>query len=456
MKLSFFGGAKTVTGSSYFLETNGLKILIDCGLFQGSFSLEKKNFEPFPFSVKDLDYVLITHAHIDHIGRLPKLVNQGFQGKILATPPTVDFVEPMLLDSQGLLEKETERHNLELLYTREDVKKCVGYFEKAEYDQKIKLGKGVECIFREAGHILGSAVIELNSQSQKEDKKIKIVFSGDLGNPPVPLLRRPAVIHSADYMVVESAYGNRIHEGREERQNLLEDVIESTISQKGVLLIPSFALERTQELLYTLNLLIENARIPHVPIFIDSPLAIKLTEIYRRYSKYFNQEASYLINSGDDLFKFRGLKVCRTVEESKSINNVNPPKVIIAGAGMSTGGRILHHELRYLPKSKTTFLIICYQAKGTLGRKIFQGAKKVKILGQEIPVRAKIKAIGGYSAHADQIQLFNWVKNSHRSLKKVFIVQGEEESSMALRQIIRDHLGIEAEVPAPNETVELN
>ena len=440
MKLHFYGGARWVTGVNYLLETKQAKILIDCGLFQGGRDARKMNRQKFPYQPSQIEAVLITHSHIDHIGRLPRLVKEGFRGKILATRPTKDFTQAMLFDAEKIGES---------IYSKSDVEKTLELFQGIDYGKKIKLNEEISFCFREAGHILGSAIIEIWAEGQK------IVFSGDLGNPPVPLLRPTEFIQEADYVVVESTYGDRLHETKEQRKDLLEDVIEDTVTQGGTLLIPSFALERTQEVLYELNELIENHRIPRIPIFVDSPLAIKLTKIYQKYHDYFNQKAVYLIKSGDDLFKFPGLKMTQTVEESKKIKQVNPPKIIIAGSGMSTGGRILHHHKQYLADPKNTLLIICYQVPGTLGRKILSGVKTVKIFGQEIPNKIQVRAIGGYSAHADQEMLCLWVKPMKDTLKKVFVVQGEEKSALALVQHIKDHLGLPAEAPEMNQVVEL-
>ena len=440
MKLHFYGGARWVTGVNYLLETKQAKILIDCGLFQGGRDARKMNRQKFPYQPSQIEAVLITHSHIDHIGRLPRLVKEGFRGKILATRPTKDFTQAMLFDAEKIGES---------IYSKSDVEKTLELFQGIDYGKKIKLNEEISFCFREAGHILGSAIIEIWAEGQK------IVFSGDLGNPPVPLLRPTEFIQEADYVVVESTYGDRLHETKEQRKDLLEDVIEDTVTQGGTLLIPSFALERTQEVLYELNELIENHRIPRIPIFVDSPLAIKLTKIYQKYPDYFNQKAVYLIKSGDDLFKFPGLKMTQTVEESKKIKQVNPPKIIIAGSGMSTGGRILHHHKQYLADPKNTLLIICYQVPGTLGRKILSGVKTVKIFGQEIPNKIQVRAIGGYSAHADQEMLCLWVKPMKDTLKKVFVVQGEEKSALALVQHIKDHLGLPAEAPEMNQVVEL-
>ncbi len=449
MKLHFLGGARIVTGSNYLLETPKIKILVDCGVFQGTRHIEEKNYENFPFNPKEIDFLLVTHAHLDHIGRIPKLYKDGFQGKILATKPTKDFIRIMLEDSQEILEKEARDLGREPLYGTTEVEESLKLIEGIEYGEKISLGKDVFCRFRDAGHILGSAMIEIWVE------KKKIVFSGDLGNPPVPLLKPTEFIDEADYVIVESTYGDRMHEAKEQRQDLLENAIEDTVCRGGTLLIPAFALERTQELLYELNELVENHRVSKVPIFIDSPLAIKALDIYKKYPEYYNQEAVYLIKSGDDLFKFPGLTLTQTVEESKRINEVKPPKVIIAGSGMSTGGRIMHHEIRYLLDPNSTILFVSFQVAGSLGRRIFDGAKEVKIFNENVSVRAEIRSIPAYSAHADQGMLRNWIDKIKRPIKCVFVVHGEEGPALALVQLIRDHLGIEARAPMIGDVVKL-
>jgi len=449
MKLHFYGGARWVTGVNYLLETKQTRILIDCGLFQGGGAAQEKNSQKFAYEPKDIEAVLLTHSHLDHIGRLPYLVKSGFKGKIFATRPTKDFVKIMLFDAEEIQYETAAAMGRQPLYNKIDVEKTLELFEAIDYGNKIKLNSDISFCFQDAGHILGSAIIEIWAENKK------IVFSGDLGNPPVPLLSSPKFIKEADYLVVESVYGDRVHETKHQRKDLLEDAIEDTITRGGTLLIPAFALERTQELLYELNELVENHRIPSVPIFVDSPLAIRLTEIYRRYSDYFNKEASYLIETGDDLFRFPGLKMTLTVEQSKRINDVSPPKIIIAGSGMSTGGRILHHERRYLSDPKNTLLVICYQVPGTLGRKILDKAKTVKIFRENVPVRLQVKRIGGYSAHADQEDLTFWIRQMKDSLKKVFVVQGEEKAALALTQHIKDYLGLSAEAPKMGQAVEL-
>ncbi|MDP1629008.1 MAG: MBL fold metallo-hydrolase [bacterium] len=453
MKLTFHGGARSVTGANYLLEMESagrrIKILVDCGMIQGSRLAEKENYEKFPYNPKEIEALLVTHAHMDHTGRIPKLYRDGFRGKIYGTPPTLDFAKLMLLDSEHIIKEEAEKQNVKPLYQIGDVEGAGGLFESFGYHQKIKIGKDIGVEFLDAGHILGSSIIKIEAEGKT------VVFSGDLGNPPTPLLKPTEFVERADYVVIESAYGDRLHERAAERKEILEDIIEDTIGRGGVLMIPAFAMERTQELLYELNELAENHRIPPVPVFLDSPLAIKATALYRKYPDYYNKEAVYLIKSGDDVFKFPNLEFTPTVDDSRRINEVPPPKIIIAGSGMSTAGRILHHERRYLSDPKSTFLIIGYQVWGSLGRRILDGEKEVKIFGETVPVRCRVKAIGAYSAHADQAGLKNWVSRIEKPVKKVFVVQGEEEPAAALRQIIRDELAIDAEAPRLDETVEL-
>lgn len=449
MKLIFHGGAKTVTGANYLLESDSSRILIDCGLNQGCDYCERLNFEPFPYVPETIDAVFITHSHIDHIGRLPQLYKAGFRGKIFSTPPTKDFAEHLLIDSEGLLAKEAEEKRLEPIYDLNDIGETMALWKGVEYHQKIKV-KNFEVEFYDAGHILGSSMIKVSTEGKK------IIFSGDLGNVPAPLVKDTEIIEDADYCLIESVYGDRFHENPESRKEILENVIEETVKAGGVLLIPAFAMERTQEVLYELNELVENGRIPKTPIFVDSPLAIKLTEIYKKYSRnpdYFDQETLSAERKDDAIFDFPGLKLTQTTAQSKEINDVRPPKVIIAGAGMSQGGRILHHEYRYLSGPKNAILFIGYQAQNSLGRRILDGAPSVKIFNEKIPVRCRIKSISGYSAHADQKQLLKWLYPMRLNLKKVFIVQGEEEQMIPLATKIKDELAIEAMIPSKGEEV---
>ena len=453
MKLHFLGGAKVVTGANYLLEINETKILVDCGLFQGAPELIELNQLPFSYDPTTIDYVFITHSHLDHCGRLGKLVKQGFNGQIICTLPTRDLMAVALADAVHIMEEEFTEKGVEPLYGEADLQKMISLIKPYEYEQKIKLSDEIEFCLKDAGHILGSSIIEL--WLKEKEKNIKIVFSGDLGNPPTPLLKPTAHIDATDYLLIESAYGDRFHESKKARKSLLADIIREIIKRKAVLLIPSFALERTQELLYELNDLVEHHKIDFLPIFIDSPLATKITAVYKKHEKYFNRETRYVINSGDDIFSFRGLKFTITKQESKDIIKVPPPKIIIAGAGMSTGGRILFHEKEYLSNPNNCFLVIGYQVEGTLGRKILDGTPVVNILGQMVKNKAEIKAIGSYSAHADQKQLLNFIKKIKKPIKKIFIVQGEKNPAEVLKKLIAEKFNVPAEVPKYEQVVEL-
>lgn len=449
MKLTFYGGAKTVTGANYLLESGGEKILIDCGLHQGSRFCESHNFEPFPYDPAEVSAVFVTHAHIDHTGLLPKLVKHGFRGKVYSTPPTRDFAELLLLDSEHILMQEAEHFKKPMIYGVGEIEELRAVWEGVEYHKPVNLKK-FKVTFYNAGHILGSSFIEAASEGQK------VIFSGDLGNSPAPIIGvREKPPEDAAYCLMESTYGDRVHEDLPERKEVLEDLIEDTVKTGGVLMIPAFAMERTQELLFEVNDLVENGRIPRVPIYLDSPLAIKLTKVYNQHQSYWSEEARDIVRSGDSLFNFPGLKMTLTTEESKAINEVSPPKVIIAGSGMSHAGRILHHERRYLSDPSSTLLIVGYQAVGSLGRQILDGAKTAKIFGEEVPINCKIRAIGGYSAHADQPQLLEWLKPQRFSLKKLFLIQGEEAAMKTLAQKVKDELAIETEMPDIGQTVEL-
>lgn len=489
MKITFHGGARSVTGANYLLEHDNIKMLVDCGLNQGTKYAEDLNYQPFRYDPADIKYVFITHSHIDHIGRLPKLYRDSFRGKVFTTTATRDLMAVALPDNMRQISEEAKEMGHEPLFKQEDLDGLMSLVESVSYKEPIELD-GITVVFHDAGHILGSAIVEIqwdavsslqlsvssetqNRKSNGQNSEVlvtsrqslgakKIYFSGDLGNPPTPLLRPTEKITDADYIVVESAYGDRVHEGREERRQKLVSIIKSTIKRSGVLMIPSFAVERTQELLYELNGLFNSKEIPRVPVFVDSPLAIKMTEVYKKHPEYFNKETMYLIESGDDIFHFSGLKMTATAEESKKINDVPSPKIIIAGSGMSQGGRILHHEIRYLPDPNSTILFVGYQVDGSLGRRIQRGEKEVRIMGQTVQVKCNIENLSAYSAHADQPELIKWVGASTAdgggagSLKKVFVVQGEEESSKTLANLIREKYGVAAVAPVEGEEFELD
>jgi metallo-beta-lactamase family protein len=457
-KVTFYGGAQEVTGANYLLEIGGergktTKVLIDCGMIQSGRFLEEDNKKPFPYDPKTIDALFITHAHIDHIGRIPKLVRDGFRGTIYSTEPTKELGELMIRDSLGVLEKEARMHGEEVFYSEADIEQTVQLWKGLEYHAPLQLAKNATVIPRDSGHILGSSSYEFHIREEGSEKIV--VFTGDLGNSPAPFLPSIEQITGAKYIIIESAYGDRVHEDRDNRRLKLERVVEDTLGQKGVLMIPAFSLERTQDLLFEINDLVEHHRVPPAPIFIDSPLAIAATQVYKKYKRFFNEAAKRQMRSGDDLFQFPGLQMTKTVDESKSINEVNPPKIILAGAGMMQGGRILHHARRYLSSPENTLLIIGYQSAGSLGRRLLDGAREVSIMGERVPVRARIAAIGGYSAHADSDGLFDYVEHTRETLKKVFVVQGEPAASLFLVQRIRDNLGVNAVAPKFGESFDL-
>ena len=447
--VDFLGGAESVTGSNFLFTPEGESpILIDCGLFQGSKVAEDENRKPFSFDPKAISTLVVTHAHIDHIGRVPKLVKEGFSGKIYSSPPTKDLAEFMLTDSIGVLAKEARRDGVPLIYDEGDVREAMRLWETRPYHEPFTIGS-VSIVFRDSGHILGSAMAELTLGGKK------IIFTGDLGNSPAPLLPDTERVTDATYLVMESVYGDRVHEGKEERRDKLEDVIEETMRAGGTLMIPAFSLERTQELLFEIENMVEHSRIPLVPVFLDSPLAIKVTGVYKKYSNYFNAGTREIIRGGDGIFKFPQLIMTDTTAESKRIYEVAERKIIIAGSGMSNGGRILHHEKRYLPDEKSTLLLMGYQAPGSLGRVLQDGGKSVTIMGEHISVRARVASISGYSAHKDANGLLDFVAQTADTVKKVFVVMGEPRASLTLVQRIRDYLGVDAVAPKAGEKVEL-
>ncbi len=446
MKLTFCGAVNEVTGANYLVQSGDTKVLIDCGLKQNGAFADESNWEPFPYNPKEISAVFVTHAHIDHTGRLPALLKNGFNGKIYSTPPTKDFAELLLLDSESILYKEAEKHKKEPLYSGDDIMKLMTRWEGVEYYKDFVIGD-IKVTFYNAGHILGSSIIVLEADGKK------IAFTGDLGNNPPPIIKGTDFLEEADYCVIESAYGARIHEPA--RKGVIEDLIEDVAREKGVLMIPAFAMERTQKILFEMHDLFREERVPKVPVYLDSPLAIEVTEIYKKYKEYFNAETLKEMKEHFLLFDFCCLTKTLTTEESKSINSVPAPKVIIAGSGMSQGGRIMHHEMRYLSDPKSIILFVGYQTKGSLGRRIREGEPMVKIHGEDVNVRCKIVSIESYSAHADQRQLLDWIRPMRMNLTKVFVVQGDEEGAPALVHKIVDELAVHAETPELGKTYEL-
>ena len=456
IKVTFYGGVGWVTGANFLLENvvpegqKSTKILIDCGMFQGGEDASGMNYEPFHYNPADIDILIITHSHADHIGRVPKLVRDGFQGKIYSTEASYDLAEVMLADSLKIVSYEAKKKDIDPLYEREDVERAMQLWKHIPYHNQLELPGGFSLTLHDAGHILGSAMAKF----KYGDKNI--VFTGDIGNSPDPLLRDTEIIDDADYMIIESVYGDRNHEDREERIVKLKNAIMETVAKKGILMIPSFALERTQNLLYILNDLVESGEIPHIPVFLDSPLGINITDVFKKHTHLLNEQVQQKLQSDDDVFDFPGLKETYSIEDSKSIIRVPNPKIIISSAGMSHAGRIIHHEKQYLDDPENMLLFVGYQAVGTAGRIIQDGAKKIKLLGKEIDIKATVQTISGYSAHKDSEHLVEFISHSANRLQKVFVCMGETKSSLFLVQRVRDYLGVNAVAPDVDESVVLD
>ncbi|MCK9360792.1 MBL fold metallo-hydrolase [Patescibacteria group bacterium] len=450
MKISFYGAAREVTGSCYLVESGGgTKVLVDCGMFQGCNTCDVKNYTNLYFEAKEIEAVFVTHAHLDHTGRLPKLYKDGFRGKIFGTAPTLRLAELVLLDAVHIMEDDLKREQRAMLYSREDVEQTVKHFVTVDYSRDAMVGDLIGRP-RDAGHIFGSAFWELEDEQGK-----RATFSGDVGNYGSKILRPTAQLSPTDALIVESTYGNRVHEDESTRETKLREVVKRTIDQKGVLVIPAFAIDRTQQILFELNHLVEKGLLPEVPIYLDSPMAIKATEVVKDYPQYYNKEARELAASGDDLFDFPGLKLTASRDESKLINDAPRPKVIIAGSGMMNGGRIQHHLVRYLSDPNSTVLIVGYQAQGTLGRDLYEGKKLVDVLQEKVHVKAQIMTIGAYSAHADQAKLVQWVEEAAEKPKRIIVTHGEEGAAVALATRFQQHFDIPSQAPHFGDTIEV-
>jgi metallo-beta-lactamase family protein len=442
MKLYFYGGAETVTGSNFLLESQS-RILIDCGLVQREKTCSLENFLPFPYQAKDIKAVFITHAHLDHIGRLPKLLKEGFQGYIYSTLPTKELAKEILLDSIKIIEENCREMNKENLYQKEDIEKLMARWQTIDYHQKFNLDD-FEIEFYNSGHILGSAFIKINN----------IVFSGDLGNKGKSLNQDLEELPPVDYLVLESTYGDRNHENLENREEILEKILERIIYEKRVLIIPTFALERAQEIIFDIQQLIEKKKIPEIKIFLDSPLALKISKIYEKYPEYLNQESAKEILA-QGIFDQEYVKVIENEKDEREMFLASNPKVILAGSGMVTGGKILKILKNYLEDKKTTILFVGYQAEGSLGRKILDGEKNVFIEGENFEVKAEILTLFSYSAHRDQEGILEWLKPQRFKLKKIFLTHGDEKAKQELKRKIMDELTIETIIPVENFFVDL-
>lgn len=447
--LTFHGAAGEVTGANFLLEVDGKKILIDCGLHQGEKVDEDKNWTAFAYDPKTIDILFVTHAHSDHIGKIPKLVKDGFSGVIYGTEPTKEIAKLMFQDAIGLLEDDAKaRGETETLYDQGDIDKTMSLWKTVPYHDKIVVTDDLGVTLYDAGHVLGSSMYEFNFKGKK------MLFTGDLGNTPTPLLRDTEVFEEPHFLLMESVYGDRNHDDKEDRKQKLVSVIEDTVKNHGTLMIPSFSLERTQEIIFELNDLVENGRIPQVPIYLDSPLAIKITEVYRKHIDFLNKNARMLSRT-DDIFDFKGLIVTETRDESKAINHAPDPKIIIAGSGMMNGGRIVHHAHQHAGESRATLLLVGYQAVNTLGRMFQSGEKNVTINGDSIEVRCRVETISGYSGHKGSDQLVEFVDSIKKNLEQVYCVMGETKSQMFLAQRLRDQVGVHADAPEEGTRVEL-
>ena len=431
--------------------------MVDCGLYQER-EYKDRNWRPFPIPPHKLDAILLTHAHVDHCGLIPKLVREGFRGKVYCTDATSEIAQIMLLDSAHLQEEDADfkrrRHQREQrtgpfpeipLYTVEDAKASFPFFAPVKYSETVQIGDGIRVTFHDAGHVLGSSMIKVSVSQNGEQRTI--VFSGDVGRWDKPMLRDPSVFNEVDYILVESTYGDRLHEDTPDISDSLATIVNSTWKAGGNIIVPSFALQRSQEILYHLNkLLIEN-RIPHLMVFLDSPMAVSITEVFKRHSELFDKEMSWLVQHGRSPFEFSGLKMIQTVDDSKAINHISGTVIVIAGSGMCTGGRIKHHLVSNISRRKNTILFVGYQAFGTLGRQIVDGAKKVRILGQYYPVRARIAQIHGFSSHADRNELFRWISEIKGVPKRVFVVHGEATAAKNFSEFLREKTGWNISVP---------
>ncbi len=466
IKLTFLGAAQNVTGSRYLVETESTKFLVDAGLHQ-EHELLGRNWESLPIPPQNLDAVLLTHAHVDHCGLLPKLVKDGFRGSIYCTAATADITEIMLLDSGKLQEEDAEfkkkRHEREgrrgpypeiPLYTVEDARESLPLFSPVPYEQTAQIGEGVEATFYDAGHVLGSAMVVVGVKQGKNIRKI--IFPGDIGRWGKPILRDPTSFEDADYVLVESTYGDRLHERTEDMAARLADVINATARVGGNIVVPTFALERAQEVLYYLNALLLEDRIPHIAVFVDSPMAVRITEVFKHHPGLFDREMVKLLRRGTSPFDFPGLHLVKTVDESKAINHIRGTVIIMAGSGMCTGGRIKHHLVNNISRKASAILFVGYQARGTLGRHIADGATRVRIFGRKRPVKARVVQLDGFSAHADRDELLRWLSSFQRPPRRLFVTHGDVDTVERFADLVKSKTGWEVTTPAYKEEITLD
>lgn len=462
VELEFLGAARTVTGSKILLTHENTRILIDCGLYQGRKELRLRNWEPLPINIDEISHIILTHAHIDHSGFLPRIYSGGYRKKILSTHITREVACVLLKDSGRLQEEEARyankkgfsKHKLALpLYTEEDASRTLNFLKGFNYEENIDLNENISFKFIEAGHILGSAMISM--EVKDKNKLIKIVFTGDMGREKAPIIKAPAVVDSADYLVLESTYGNKLH-GKMPVEEELAEAIKEALKRKGVIIIPSFAVERTQELLYILEILKVKNIIPSIPVYIDSPMAVDITRIFRRHPEIYDEEALNFEKTIIASIERKEICFSEKVEESKALNEIKGGAIIISGSGMATGGRVLHHLRQRLPDERNTVFIVGYQAEGTRGKRLLNGELEIKIFGEYVPVRAKIRQIQGFSGHADYSEILQWLRNFKKLPQKIFLVHGEPDAMTFLSGKIKEEFNSDVYIPQYMEKITLN
>lgn len=456
MKIRFMGAARTVTGSCFIMETNGRRFAVDCGMHQGNAEIEKRNWDVDIYQPDRIDFFLITHAHIDHSGLLPRMVQKGFRGKIYTTPPTRDLLKIMLLDSAHIQEMEAQWKNMKHLrngetriaplYTQKDAEKTFPLFEVRSYEEPFEPLPGLKINFKDAGHILGASLLEIQSEAQ--GVPMKLVFSGDIGRPAQLLIKDPSIVTEADFLFLESTYGNRDHKDEAASLNELAEAIRYSYGHREKVIIPAFAVERTQEIIYSLHLLAKDGRLPgDMPVYVDSPLAIRATEIFRKHADYFDEETRNLLNKGEDPLSLPQLHFTESTEASMAINEVRGPAVVISASGMANAGRIKHHLKHNLWREGASIVIVGFQAQGTTGRKIVDGAEKVHLFNEDVAVKAKVYTINGFSAHAGQSQLLDWLSHFESRAMQVFLIHGEYGAQQALSGLIQERFGYRILIP---------
>lgn len=468
IQVRFLGAAETVTGSRHLLEFNHTKIMVDCGLYQER-ALQNRNWEDFGVDPAELDAVLLTHAHLDHCGLLPKLVKEGFTGKVYCTEATAEIAEIVLMDSGKIQEEDAEfkikRHKragytpprpVEPLYTQEEAQQCMTLFSPVQYNEMIKINGDMEVTFHEAGHIFGSSIIRVVVKANGERRTI--LFTGDLGRVGKPILRNPAVFDQADYIFVESTYGDRVHSSIEDTKDQLCNAVNQTVAAGGNIIVPSFSIERSQEVLYYLNELLMEDRVPHIMTFLDSPMAVRVTKVFEKHPELYDKQMARLMENHTSPFTFQGLKLVESTRESKAINTIKGTIMVIAGSGMCTGGRVKHHLVNNITRPECTILFVGYQAVGTLGRNILEAEKgaEVRILGQMLPVNANIVQVHGFSAHADKLEILTWLQNIQNKPRKVFVVHGEKEAAHSFKDFLIEKTGWDVMVPQYQDIVKID